>query len=194
MNKFDDFKNLLKEDRSIRRFDSSRRVSTDILEKLVELTRYCSSGRNLQPLRYRCVCSEEECREVFPLLAWAGYLTDWPGPEESERPVAYLIQCLDLSLAKDCLCDDGLQLQAITLGARALELGCCILKAFSPQKVADALGIDITKYMPRYVVAVGYPVEKVEIEEMLSDDYKYYRTADHVHHVPKRALSELLIH
>lgn len=193
MTQFENLRNLLKEDRSIRRFDSSHKIEAGDLEKLVELTRYCSSGRNLQPLRYRIVCSEEDCDALFPLLAWAGYLTDWAGPEESERPVAYLVQCLDLSLAKDCLCDDGLQLQTITLGARALGLGSCILKAFSPEKVAATLGIDITKYMPRYVLAIGYPVEEVEIEDMKGNDYKYYRTEARVHHVPKRPLSELII-
>lgn len=193
MTQFENFRNLLKEDRSIRRFDSSRKISTEDLEKLVELTRFCSSGRNLQPLRYKIVNGEDSCNALFPLLAWAGYLTDWPGPVETERPMAYLVQCLDLTLAKDCLCDDGLQLQAITLGARTLGLGCCILKAFSPEKVADALGIDISKMMPRYVLAIGYPVENVVIEDIVGEDYKYYRTEDGTHHVPKRPLSDLII-
>ena len=193
MTDFDIISRLLMEDRSIRRFDASRPIGQDVTERLVGLTRYCASGRNLQPLRYRIVNTPEECAKVYPLLAWAGYLTDWDGPVPAERPVAYLLQCLDLRLAKDCLCDDGLQLQAITLGARALGIGCCILKAFDPLKVAAALGIDTTAFMPRYIVALGYPVEKVEIEDIRDNDYKYYRTADAVHHVPKRTLSELLI-
>ncbi|MDE6342080.1 MAG: nitroreductase family protein [Muribaculaceae bacterium] len=193
MNDFDTLRRLLEEDRSIRRFDASRPIGRDVLTQLVDLTRLCASGRNLQPLRYRPVDTAEERDALFPLLAWAGYLTDWAGPAPEERPTAYLVQCLNLSLAKNCLCDDGLQLQAITLGARALGIGACILKAFDPAKVAAALGIDTERFMPRYVVALGYPAEKVVLEDMEEADIKYWRSPDGTHHVPKRPLSELII-
>lgn len=192
MDKFEILRLLLKEDRSIRRFDASRRLADGTLEKLIDLTRYCASGRNLQPLCYRLVSTPDDCDRLFPLLAWAGYLPDWDGPVETERPVAYLVQCLDTELAANCLCDDGLQLQAITLGARALGLGSCILKAFDLKKVADALAID-QRYQPRYVLALGYPIEKVEIEDMKDGNVRYYRTPDAIHHVPKRPLSTLII-
>lgn len=192
MNEFQNIRDLLKADRSIRRFDASRPIAEETLRELVDLTRYCASGRNLQPLRYRVVSTSEDRDALFPLLAWAGYLTDWDGPKAAERPTAYLVQCLDTDLAKDCLCDDGLQLQTITLGARALGIGTCILKAFDPKKVAAALSIP-ERYAPRYVVALGYPVEKVEIEDMKEGEIRYYRTADGTHHVPKRPLEELFI-
>lgn len=195
MSEFEILKRLLEEDRSIRRFDANREISIEELEKLVELTRYCSSGRNLQPLRYRIVHIKEDRDKVYPLLKWAGYLTDWDGPEPQERPVAYLVQCLDTRLGKNCLCDDGLQLQTITLGARALGIGACIIKAFNAPALSKELGLE-EYYEPRYVLALGYPVEKVVLEDMSGEsdaDYKYYRTVDRVHHVPKRPLSELLI-
>lgn len=131
---------------------------------------------------------------MFPLLGWAGYLKDWPGPEEGERPAAYLVQCLDTDLTRDCMCDDGLQLQAITLGAAAMGLGCCIIKSFNGGRLREALAIE-ERYEPLYVVAIGRPLEKVVIEDMApgSEDIKYYRTPDATHHVPKRQLPELLI-
>lgn len=190
---FDNYRELLMGDRSYRRFDQSRGIERETLENLVGLTRFCASGRNLQPLRYRIVNTPEECAGVFSLLAWAGYLPEWPGPQEGERPTAYLIQCLDTRLTRDCMCDDGLHLQAITLGARTLGLGGCILKAFPAAKMAETLGLP--DYMvPQYVLALGYPVEHVVIEAMKTeDDYRYYRTPDAVHHVPKRPLDELII-
>lgn len=195
MNDFEIVKKLLIEDRSIRRFDSSKDISVDTLKDLVGLTRYCASGRNLQPLKYRIVNDREECERVFPALKWAGYLPDWDGPVESERPVAYLVQCLDTRLTGNLLCDDGLQLQAITLGARALGIGGCIIKSFNVEMIKQSLQLE-DYYKPIYVLALGYPVEKVEIEDMsgnLEGEVKYYRTPDKVHHVPKRPLSELLI-
>lgn len=184
---------LLKADRSVRRFDESRAVDPHQLRELVGLTRYCASGRNLQPLRYRIVSDREECAALFPALAWAGYYTDWAGPAEGERPVAYIVQCLDTSLTTNPMCDEGLNLQAITLGATALGLGGCIIKAFKREMVEKALGLP-AHLEPRYVLALGYPVEKVRIVDLGSDgDYRYYRDGDDTQCVPKRSLDELLV-
>lgn len=195
MTKYDEFRQLLAADRSIRRFDQRRSISRETLENLVGLTRYCASGRNMQPLRYRIISSPEECSQIFPYLAWAGYMPEWDGPCEGERPTAYLVQCLDTRYGSNCLCDDGLQLQAITLGARSLGIGGCIIKAFNGPKIKSLLNLP-GEIEPRYILALGYPAESVVIEDMSGDpdaDVKYYRTADGIHHVPKRPLSELII-
>ena len=192
---FEEFERLLASNRSVRRFDGSRRVAPEVLERLVGLTRLCASGRNAQPLKYVAISDDATCTAVFPALKWAGYFTWWSGPAEDERPVAYLVQCLDRHYGENCLCDDGLQLQTITLGARTLGLGCCIIKAFDAAMVSEALRLD-DRYAPRYVLALGYPAETVVIEEMSGDenaDFKYYRTPDGVHHVPKRPLSEIML-
>lgn len=192
---FESLRQLMMSDRTVRRFQEDRKVSVETLEKLVELTRYCPSGRNAQPLRYFVIISEEIREKVYPLLKWAGYFQDWDGPEKGERPAAYLIQCLDPHYGKDCLCDDGLQLEAITLGMRTLGLGGCIIKAFNAPKLAEILSLD-DRYTPRYVLALGYPAEEVKIEDMPLDDdadFKYFRTPDGVHHVPKRPLEQLII-
>lgn len=191
--KFNVLKNLLEADRSVRRFDQKREISAKGLERLVNLTRLCASGRNIQPLRYRVVYTPEECAKVFPALAWAGYYKDWDGPEEGERPSAYLVQCLDTELTSTCLCDDGLQLQTITLGATSLGLACCIIKSFNKGMLMDVLRLK-ERYMPLYVLALGYGVEKVKLVEMKSDgDYKYYRDSEGTQCVPKRNLSDLII-
>ncbi len=188
-------KELLVKDRSIRRFDESKAITEETLRSFVELTRYCASGRNVQPLRYRIVTSQEERAKVFPLLAWAGYLTDWDGPAVGERPAAYLVQCLDTRYGKNCLCDDGLQLQAITLAATALGIGNCIIKSFNAPRLHKELGLP-DEIEPRYVLALGYPAEKVILETTDGTeeaDIRYYRAADDTHHVPKRPLDELII-
>lgn len=181
------------EDRTVRRFDNARGISRDTLLELVELVRFCASGRNAQPLRYRLVCSREECAALYPILTWAGYYKDWDGPEPAERPAAYLVQCLDTELGQDCLCDDGLQLEAITLGARALGIGSCIIKAFDAVAAARELGIP-ERYRLRYVLALGYPAETPVIVDMEPEgDFRYYRDGRGVHYVPKRKLQHLLI-
>lgn len=193
MDRFEEFRELLKSDRTFRRFDGERFLDYEQLKNLVELTRYCASGRNLQPLKYRIVTEPKECESIFPALKWAGYLNDWDGPSSGERPVAYLVQCLDTSLTQNLLCDDGLQLQAITLGAKAMGIGCCIIKSFNVESIKRELHIP-NDMKPLYVVALGYPVEIVKIEDITSDgDIKYWRDTDGVHHVPKRVIEDLII-
>lgn len=189
---FDSLRALMMENRTVRRFIEDRIITRDTLEKLVELTRYCASGRNAQPLKYVIVDDEVVRREIYPALKWAGYYTDWDGPEEGERPSAYIIQCLDTKYGNDCLCDDGLQLEAMTLGMHTLGLAGCIIKAFNLPLISEILNLE-QRFVPRYVLALGYPAEEVRIEDIEDDDFKYYRTPDGVHHVPKRGLSELLL-
>lgn len=192
---FEDLRRLLIADRTVRRFKENESVSYDTLERLIELTRYCHSGRNAQPLRYALVNNDHLRCEIYPALKWAGYYSDWDGPEPGERPAAYIIQCLDTYYGKECLCDDGLQLEAISLGLSTLGLGGCIIKAFNAPLISRILGLD-PRYQPRYVLAVGTPAEEVRLEDMNGDenaDFKYYRTEDGVHHVPKRPLAELII-
>lgn len=191
----DTLRSLLEKDRSVRRFDESRPIKNEQLLSLVELCRYCASGRNLQPLKYLPINDKKTCNEIFPLLKWAGYLKDWEGPKVGERPVAYLVQCLDTRITSNPLCDDGLQLQAITLGTTSLGIGACIIKSFNLEKLKQVCKLPQWAE-PYYVLALGYPVETVVIDDINSDNpdaIKYYRDKDEVHHVPKRTLDDLLI-
>ncbi len=189
---YKELKELMIRNRSYRRFDGSKTISEKQLEELVELCRYCASGRNMQPLKYRLVTADKENDEIFPLLAWAGYLADWQGPEKGEMPTAYIIQCLDLDLTENPMCDDGLQLEAITLGAVSVGLGSCIIKSFNKQKLKEVLSLP-GNLEPLHVLALGFPIEEVVIDDMNNGDIKYWRDKDRKHHVPKRRLQEILV-
>ena len=185
-------KELLLRNRSYRRFYQEVRITSEGLTDLVGLARYCASGRNAQPLKYRMVTGEEECDRVFHTLSWAGYLTDWAGPDEGERPSAYLIQLLDTGIVENCLCDDGIQAQTILLGAVEKGYGGCIVKAFKNESLRTILQLpDHLKIT--YVIALGKPKETVVLEEMRGKDYKYWRENDGSHHVPKRPVQDLLV-
>ena len=59
METFNKLSELLLLNRSYRRFDASKEISEETLKQLVNLTRYCASGRNAQPLKYRIVTDKE---------------------------------------------------------------------------------------------------------------------------------------
>ena len=184
-------KELLLKNRSYRRFYQKERISEANLFSLVELTRYCASGKNAQTLKYIIVRDEEKCEDVFKTLAWAGYLTDWAGPKEGEKPSAYIIQINDEKLGKNFFCDDGIAAQSILLGAVELGLGGCILRAFT-KDLYSIINVPVEMNIVQ-VIALGKPNESVVIEDMKEGNIKYWRDENGVHHVPKRSLEELVL-
>lgn len=186
-------KDLVKLNRSYRRYDQSARITPAVLRELVDLARLTPSARNAQPLKYMLVSSEEGCAKVYPHLAWAGYLKDWDGPEEGERPAAYILILGDTTIATNFSIDPGIAAQTLLLGAVEKGLGGCIIGSVQRKELAAVLGIT-EQYEILYVIALGKPVEQVIIEPVGADgDIKYWRDAQHVHHVPKRALADLIV-
>lgn len=192
MSEFEIYERLMEANRTCRRFDQSVEVGESLLRKLVGALRYAPSARNLQPMRYRLVSDPEECAKVFPHLKWAGYLKDWDGPADGERPTAYIVQCLDTRLTEKVLCDDGIHLLGLTLGATALGYGCCIIKAFAAPYVQTALSIP-ADFKVMTIIAIGKPKEVIRIEPMTDGQIAYWRDNAGEHHVPKRPLEELII-
>ncbi|PKO03809.1 MAG: nitroreductase [Chloroflexi bacterium HGW-Chloroflexi-5] len=186
-------KDLVLRNRSYRRFNPSKRISPAALRELVDLARLTPSGRNMQPLKYLLVTSEEACARLYPQLTWAGYLKDWDGPVENERPAAYVIMLGDTALAPNFGIDPGIAAQTLLLGAVEKGLGGCIFGTIKRDEIRTLFEIS-AQFEVLYVIALGEPVEKVVIDEVKSDgDIKYWRDAEQVHHLPKRALADLIV-
>ncbi|GET29132.1 nitroreductase [Prolixibacter sp. SD074] len=184
---------LIMRNRSYRRYVEEFRIDRKVLLDLVELTRYAASGQNAQPLKYKLSYEPEINEKVFEHLAWANYLTDWPGPGKGERPSAYILVLLDREIAQQCFCDDGIAMQNILLGAVDKGLGGCILRAVHKPALRKLFQIS-ERYDIMDVVALGKPAEVIQIEDLGADgDSRYYRDEDNVHHVPKRKLADLVI-
>jgi len=184
---------LIRKNRSYRRFDQETDISTKTLRALVNLARLSASGANQQPLKYILISDPETNASVFPHTRWAGYLKDWEGPAEGERPAAYIIILGDTSIRPTFGCDHGIAAQSIMLGATERGLGGCILGALDRGELRETLEIP-EQYEILLALALGKPKERVELEEVGSDgDIKYYRDEDGVHHVPKRALETIIL-
>ena len=185
-------KDLILKNRSYRRFDQSIPVSMELLREMVEAARLSGSARNMQPLRYMLFNEESDCARIFPTLAWAGYLKEWPGPVDGERPSAYIVQLGDLDLTDDWWCDDGIAAQSMLLTAVEKEFGGCIIGSIQREKLRSLLNIP-EHYKIIQVLALGKPAEEVVIDEVVDGDIKYWRDENEIHHVPKRSLQELII-
>jgi len=184
---------LVLKNRSCRRFYEDYAIGTEVLQGLIDLARLSASGANLQPLKYMLCNQKEKNTLVFPNLGWAGYLQDWPGPVPGERPSAYIIILGDQTITKNFDCDHGIASQSILLGATSLGLAGCIIASVKRDQLRKEFNIPEHLEI-LHVIALGKPKEKIVIDPIGPDgDIKYWRDKDKVHHVPKRALDEIII-
>ena len=184
---------LILKNRSYRRFDESALITRLELERFVEMARISPSARNMQPLKYILSFDKAKNGKIFPALSWAGYLKDWPGPEKGERPSAYIIMLGDTKLSPGYSVDSGIAAQSILLGAVEQGYGGCMIGTVDKDIIRKALDIP-EQYEILYVLALGRPVEIVEIGNLPANgDVRYWRDEKKVHHVPKRALKDLIL-
>jgi len=186
-------RDLIISNRSCRRFYEEVPVERRTLEELVDLARLSASAANLQPLKYILSHEPQENARIFPHLAWAAYLTEWPGPSPGERPAAYIIVLGDTQISKGFGCDHGIAAQSILLGAREKGLAGCMIGLIKREELREAMALP-SRYEILLVIALGKPQEQVVIDEAgPHGDIKYWRDRDAVHHVPKRSLKEVII-
>jgi nitroreductase len=186
-------KDLVAKSRSYRRFFQEVAIDKQILRELVDLARLSPSAANLQPLKYILCCEPKKNALIFQHLGWAGYLKDWPGPAEGERPSAYIIILGDTEITRSFGCDHGIAAQSILLGAAEKGLGGCMIGTVKREELRKTLDIP-SRYEILLVLALGKPKETVVIEAVgTGGDIKYWRDKRGVHHVPKRSLNSIIL-
>lgn len=185
-------KDLILKNRSYRRFYQSEKISKAQLRDWIDLARNSASARNAQTLKYILSYEEELNARIFEQLAWAGYLSWWPGPEDGERPSAYIVVLNDSLISSNHFCDEGIAIQSILLGATEDGYGGCIIHSVNRNKLSEILNLS-EQYEILYVLALGKPKETVVLDEVKVGDIKYWRDENEVHHVPKRGLDEIIL-
>jgi nitroreductase len=186
-------RDLIISNRSCRRFHQEFAVERRTLEELVELARSSASAANMQPLKYILSCEPLKNAGIFATLAWAGYLKEWHGPAEGERPSAYIVILGDTEINRTFGCDHGIAAQSMLLGAREKGLAGCMVGLIKREELRKTLEI-LDRYEILLVLALGKPKEQVVIDEVGPDgSIKYWRDSAGVHHVPKRSLRELIL-
>jgi nitroreductase len=186
-------KDLILKNRSYRRYYQGITITRKKLIKFIGLARLSASAANLQPLKYILSRDRDRNARIFQTLSWAGYLKNWDGPGEGERPSAYIIILGDKTISKTFEYDCGIAAQSILLGAVEEGLGGCIIGSINRVKLRQTLNISDC-YEILVVLALGKPKEEVKISK-LNDKrgIKYWRNKDEIHYVPKRPLTEIII-
>lgn len=187
-------KELVIKNRSYRRFYENEKIDRQTLVEFVDHARNTAASVNFQVLKYKVVNDEQGNQKVFNNLAWAGLLKDWKGPEEGERPAAYIIILCDTSISSSKPIDVGIAAQTVLLAATEKGLGGCMFGSIRREQLASEFDIDLERYSIELVIALGKPKETVKIVELPeSGSTAYYRDENGVHYVPKRALEDVII-
>ncbi len=181
----------VKSRRTIRKFKRQPLQNEDIMQ-IIDCARLAPYGANLQPLKFAVVSDEETRRKLFPLIKYAGYLTDWD-PTFEECPTSFIIVMNDTDIkpTDKSECDSGAAVMSMCLAAQALGIGSCWLGAIDRKGISEVLKLD-KRLDVTYLLGLGYADQTGEVFD-LSDSVKYYFDDDGNVHVPKRTMDEIII-
>lgn len=187
---------LVAKSRSYRRFFQDHDVPLETLRQLVDLARLTPSAGNVQPLKYLLSTNADQNAVIFSHLSWAAQAKGWRGPEEGERPSAYVIILGDKRLKPTFgygHIDQGIAAQTILLGAAELGFGGVIVGSVRKDELAPKLDLG-PEFEILLVLALGKPKEEVVIEPLGDGgSTAYWHDTDQRHHVPKRTLEDLIV-
>ena len=185
---------LVKKSRSIRSFKSGTTIPHEDLIALCDTARCTPAAMNRQPLKYRIVDTPEECALLQPLTRWASSLPI-KLPPVGQEPSAFIVICHDTEIAEEkpiFLYDVGIVAQTVMLAATEMGYGGCIIGSAKESDVSEELSLP-AHIVPRLILGLGVPAEKVVLTEAVDGEVAYYRDEKNVHYVPKRPLDEILL-
>lgn len=190
------FLDLVKQARSHRGFRQDRKVTRQELEHLVECARFTPAARNDQVLKYYLTEKPETVAAIQPLTKWAGALAELHLPRKGAEPVAYIVICLDGSLAENPAPyqrDVGIVAQTILLAAAEMGLNGCMIGSFAAGELREKLGLP-EAIKPQLLLALGEGTDRIVMTDVGEDgSTTYYRDAEDIHYVPKRTLEQLIL-
>jgi nitroreductase len=177
--------------RTVRKF-KQQPIERALLEKYIDVARLAPSAANMQPLKYMIVDEPLKVKQVFENVKWAAYIAPAGDPQESERPVAFIVILADTEIKKAGYeLDAGAAAQSIFLTAWEDGVGTCWMAAIDRDKIREVLKIP-ERYVINTVIALGYIAEHPVFED-IKDSVKYYKDSDGMLHVPKRTLQEVIV-
>jgi len=190
------FLDLVKQARSHRGFRQDRKVTRQELEHLVECARFTPAARNDQVLKYYLAEKPETVAAIQPLTKWAGALAELHLPRKGAEPVAYIVICLDGSLAENPAPyqrDVGIVAQTMLLAAAEMGLNGCMIGSFAAGEMREKLGLP-EAIKPQLLLALGEGTDRIVMTDVGEDgSTTYYRDAEDTHYVPKRTLEQLIL-
>jgi nitroreductase len=187
---FKEFKDLVKNTRTTRRFKKNISIFNKDLEEIIDTARVVSSAMNKQPLKYIIVTKKELVEKLSSSSKWASHLENWTQSKD-EQPSAFIIVLNDSSIDGYSMLDCGIALNTIMLGLKLKGFASCPLGSIDKELCKNLFSLS-KNLEPILGIAVGLENESIKLVD-LEEDSNYYRDENDVHCVPKRTLDEVLI-
>lgn len=187
---------LVKKNRSYRGYDESFLFTKEMLEELVDITRFTPSSVNMQPFKYHIAYEKEEVALIQSMTKWAAALPEMQLPHPGKMPTGFVIICQDLEINPNAgrySTDLGIVAQTLLLYAVEKGLGGCMIGNFKAEEVKEKLSLSENLH-PMLIIALGKPDENVILTDIPENgSIKYYRDENDNHYVPKRKLKDILV-
>ena len=180
--------------RSIRKFDGSKMIPLEILEKAVDVARLAPCGVNMQSLKYCVVTDPKLTSEIFALSKWGMMLKDGSGrPGAGEEPPVWILVLNDSSIKQVAPLDVGAASENIMIYCQSEGIGSCWLENIAKKEIEKL--IDLPENLTIATsIALGYPAMKSkEVEITESGETAYFWGEDGSLSVPKRCLKDVMI-
>ena len=181
---------LLLRNRSFRGYDKTYVVHRRQLDAMIAVNTRVASSINLQRLRFRPVVKGPEADAVNAHIRMGRGLPELHLPFPGTEPEAFIVVCSTAPENPGIDIDLGLSLQAMTLKAVEMGLGCLIIRNFDREPIREGLGLPLE---PICVLAVGKPAERIEHVPVHDGDNLGYSREDGVHYVPKLTAEDLTL-
>ncbi|WP_044418284.1 nitroreductase family protein [Halarcobacter anaerophilus] len=187
---FKEFKDLVKNTRTTRRFKKNISIFNKDLEEIIDTARVVSSAMNKQPLKYIMVTKKELVEKLSSSSKWASHLENWTQSKD-EQPSAFIIVLNDTSIDGYSMLDCGIALNTIMLGLKLKGFASCPLGSIDKELCKNLFSLS-KNLEPILGIAVGLENESIKLVD-LEEDSNYYRDENDVHCVPKKTLDEVLV-
>lgn len=149
----------IKKRRSIRKFDTSKQVSDEQIQKILEVGRLAPSAHNLQDWYFVVVKNQKKKEELVEVAAGQSFI--------GEAPIVIVV-CADLRLADRhstrhgedfyLIQDTAIATAQMWLAVTNLGLGACWVGAFDEKEVKRVLNLE-EHLRPVALLPIGYPAE-----------------------------------
>ena len=181
---------LLRKNRTVRRYERSRRVEEADIKEMLECARLTASAANLQRIRYASLTGKS-ADAAFPFVTLGGLLPPDKKTTEKTSPTAYVVMASEeKDFDPNLMIDVGISAEAITLAAAEKGIGSCMIRNFN--KEYFVFSADEKMYYPILVIALGYADEGTcVVDAKEGESLKYNKMDDNVNYVPKLVLQDL---
>lgn len=187
---FKDFKKLVCNTRTTRRFKNDITIEDIELEEVIDAARVVSSAKNMQPLKYITVTNKELVKKLSSTCQWAAHLKEWT-QKEDEQPSAFIIILNDTKIDGFAMLDCGIALNNIMLGLKIKGYASCPLASIDKELCKELFSLP-ENIQPLLGIAVGVEDETIKVVNV-GIDTNYYRDEIDIHCVPKRDLTDVLL-